>query len=75
MSDITLQFNMEGGSLHLFSSIPMDYAQVHPEVVDYRLYNLMSYATDISWAFDKLLKTDEEAVFVFAELVERNNAK
>ena len=75
MSDITLQLNMEGQSLHLFSSIPMDYAQVHPEVVDYRLYNLTSYATDISWAFDKLLKTGEEAVFVFAELVERINAK
>lgn len=75
MSDVTLQLNMEGGSLHLFSSIPMDYAQVRPEIVDHRLYNLTSYATDISWAFDKLLKTDEEAVFVFAELVERNNAK
>jgi hypothetical protein len=71
MSDVTLQLNMDGGSLHLFSSIPMDYAQVHPEVVDYRLYNLTSYGTDISWAFDKLLKTGEEAVFVFAELVER----
>jgi hypothetical protein len=66
---------MEGQSLHLFSSIPMDYAQVHSEVVDYRLYNLTSYATDISWAFDRLLKTGEEAVFVFAELVERINAK
>ena len=75
MSDVTLQLNMEGGSLHLFSSIPMDYAQVRPEIVDHRLYNLTRYATDISWAFDKLLKTDEEAVFVFAELVERNNAK
>ena len=71
MSDVTLRLNMEGESLHLFSSIPMDYAQVLPEAVDNRLYNLTSYATDISWAFDKLLKTDEEAVFVFAELVER----
>ena len=71
ISDVTLQLNMEGGSLHLFSSIPMDYAQVRPEVVDYRLYNLTKSATDISWAFDKLLKTGEEAVFVFAELVER----
>ena len=71
MSDVTLQLNMEGGSLHLFSSIPMDYAQVRQEIVDHRLYNLTRYATDISWAFDKLLNTDEEAVFVFAELVER----
>jgi hypothetical protein len=62
---------MEAESLHLFSSIPLDYAQVRPEVVDYRLYNLTKYATDISWAFDKLLKTGEEAVFVFAELVDR----
>jgi hypothetical protein len=75
MSDVTLQLNMEAGSLHLFSSIPMDYAQVRPDSVDHRLYNLTRYATDISWAFDKLLKTDEEAVFVFAELVERINAK
>lgn len=75
MSDVTLQLNMEAGSLHLFSSIPMEYAQVHPDLVDHRLYNLTRYATDISWAFDKLLKTDEEAVFVFAELVERINAK
>jgi hypothetical protein len=75
MSDVTLQLNMEAGSLHLFSSIPMDYAQVHSDLVDHRLYNLTRYATDISWAFDKLLKTDEEAVFVFAELVERINAK
>jgi hypothetical protein len=75
MSDVTLQLNMEGGSLHLFSSIPMDYAQVRQEVVDNRMYNLTRFATDVSWAFDKLLKTDEEAVFVFAELVERNNAK
>jgi hypothetical protein len=71
MSDVTLQLNMEAESLHLFSSIPLDYAQVRPEVVDYRLYNLTKYATDISWAFDKLLKTGEEAVFVFAELVDR----
>ena len=75
MSDVTLQLNMEAGSLHLFSSSPMDYAQVRPDSVDHRLYNLTRYATDISWAFDKLLKTDEEAVFVFAELVERINAK
>jgi hypothetical protein len=75
MSDVTLQLNMEGGSLHLFSSMPMDYAQVRPDSVDHRLYNLTRYATDISWAFDKLLKTGEEAVFVFAELVERINAK
>ena len=75
MSDVILQLNMEGESLHLFSSIPLDYAQVRPEVVDNRLYNLTTYAHDVSWAFDKLLKTGEEAVFVFAELVERNNAK
>jgi hypothetical protein len=75
MSDVTLQLNMEGGSLHLFSSIPMDYAQVRPEVVDHRMYNLTRFATDVSWAFDKLLKTDEEAVFVFAELVEKLNSE
>ena len=75
MSDVTLQLNMEGGSLHLFSSIPMDYAQVRLEVVDNRMYNLTRFATDVSWAFDKLLKTDEEAVFVFAELVEKLNAE
>ena len=75
MSDVTLQLNMEGESLHLFSSIPMDYAQVNPEIVDYRMYNLTSYSTDVSWAFDKLLRTGEEAVFVFAELVERAQEK
>lgn len=75
MADVTLRLDMETESLHLFSSIPMDYAQLNLEVVDYRLYNLTRYATDVSWAFDKLLKTGEEAVFVFAELVERINGK
>lgn len=75
MSDVTLRLNMEGGSLHLFSSNPMEYAQVRPEVVDHRMHNLSKYATDIAWAFDKLLQTGEEAVFVFAELVEKLNSR
>jgi hypothetical protein len=75
MSEVILQLNMERECLHLFSSIPMDYAQLRPEVVDYRLYNLTTYANDVAWAFDKLLSTGEEAIFVFAELVERNNSK
>ncbi len=75
MSDVTLQLNMESESLHLFSSIPLSFAQVQEEVVDYRMYNLTNYANDISWAFDKLLSTGEEAVFVFAELVDRIKAR
>lgn len=75
MSDVSLQLNMESQSLHLFSSIPLDYAQLNTDVIDYRMHNLTTYATDVSWAFDKLLMTEEEAVFVFAELVDRIKAR
>lgn len=75
MSDVSLQLNMESQSLHLFSRIPLDYAQLNTDVIDYRMHNLTTYATDVSWAFDKLLMTEEEAVFVFAELVDRIKAR
>jgi hypothetical protein len=53
----------------------LDYAQLRPELIEGRLHDINFYSADILWAFNKLLKTDEEAVFVFAELVERAQGK
>ena len=73
--DVNLRLNMEHRRISLFSSIPLDYAQLSPEFIEGRLYDMNFYAADILWAFNKLLKTEEEAVFVFAELVERAQEK
>jgi hypothetical protein len=73
--DLNLRLNMEHGKISLFSSITLDYAQLRPELIEGRLHDINFYSADILWAFNKLLKTDEEAVFVFAELVERAQEK
>jgi len=73
--DVNLRLNMENRQITLFSSIPLEYAQLRPDWVEGRLHDMNFYAADILWAFNKLLKTEEEAVFVFAELVERAQGK
>ena len=75
MKDVTLRLNMENKEIILFSSIPMDYCDVNFHLFQDRLYGLDSYAQDIHWAFNKMFHSGEEAVFVFAELVERGKGK
>jgi hypothetical protein len=53
----------------------MDYCDVNFHLFQDRLYGLDSYAQDIHWAFNKMFHSGEEAVFVFAELVERGKGK
>jgi hypothetical protein len=75
MKDATLRVNMEGKELVLASIIPLDYCDVNMHLLQDRLYGLDSYAIDIHWAFNKMIETGEDAVFVFAELVERAQGK
>jgi len=75
MKDATLRVNMENKEIVLFSSIPMEYCDINMYLFQDRLYGLDNYAMDIHWAFNKMFHSGEEAVFVFAELVERINAK
>jgi len=75
MKDATLRLNMENKEILLFSSIPMDYCDVNPHLFQDRLYGMDRYATDIHWAFNKMIESGEEAIFVFAELVERGKGE
>ena len=71
----TLRIHMEEKSMTLYGSIPMEHCHLNGETLDEVFYAYDRYANDILWAFHRLLSSDEEAVFVFAELVERINAK
>jgi hypothetical protein len=75
MKDATLRLNMENKEIILFSSIPMDYCDVNPHLFQDRLYGMDRYANDIHWAFNKMIESGEEAIFVFAELVERGKGE
>jgi hypothetical protein len=72
MNDATLRVNMENKELILFSTIPLDYCDVNIHLFQDRLYGLDRYANDIHWSFNQLIESGEEAVFVFAEMVERS---
>jgi hypothetical protein len=71
MNDAILRVNMENKELILFSTIPLDYCDVNVHLFQDRLYGLDRYANDIHWSFNKMIESGEEAVFVFAEMVER----
>ena len=72
MNDATLRVNMENKEIILFSTIPWDYCDVNIHLFQDRLYGLDRYATDIHWSFNKMIESGEEAVFVFAEMIERS---
>jgi len=67
-----LRVNMENKEIILFSTIPLDYCDVNIQIFQDRLYGLDRYATDIHWSFNKMIESGEEAVFVFAEMIERS---
>lgn len=75
MKDATIRLNMENKEIILFSSIPLDYCDVNSHLFQDRLYGLDRYASDIQWAFNKMIESGEEAIFVFAELVERSKGE
>ena len=71
LAGMVVRLEMDKRRLTMYSELPLDYCHVNDEIIAERLYTMNRFARDIVWAFDKLMHTDEEAVFIFSEMVER----
>ncbi len=70
-----LRLNMEHQNMSLQCSLPLEHCHLNPDAVLSAISEIDRYATDIIWSFNKLLHSNDEAVFIFAEMVERINNK
>jgi predicted dithiol-disulfide oxidoreductase (DUF899 family) len=72
LAGMVVRLEMDKRRLTMYSELPLDYCHVNDEIIAERLYTMNRFSRDIVWAFDKLMHTEEQAVFVFAEMVERS---
>ncbi|MFM7769076.1 MAG: hypothetical protein ACKO8Q_00790, partial [Bacteroidota bacterium] len=75
LNNCILRVNMEIGSLTLHNSESLNHCNLDELLILSNIYEIDNYASDIIWAFNKLLQSNEEAVFIFAEMLNRADKK